>query len=83
MSQSVIFNQEQSTQLPAEPSVNLVTARNSSCGKVMFSQACVIPSVYGGVCLGGSARGSASPHGHFGPFPLPHGHLGLLYFMTC
>ena len=25
-----------------------ITARNSSCGKVMFSQACVIPSVKGG-----------------------------------
>ena len=32
-----------------------ITARNSSCGKVMFSQVCVIPSVHGGwgVCLGG------------------------------
>ena len=32
----------------------LITAPNSSCGKVMFSQACVIPSVQwgrGGVCL--------------------------------
>ena len=26
---------------------SLVTARNSSCGKVIFSQACVIPSVHG------------------------------------
>ena len=24
------------------------TIRNSTCGKVMFSQACVIPSVHGG-----------------------------------
>ena len=25
---------------------NIFTARNSSCGKVMFPQACVIPSVH-------------------------------------
>ena len=35
---------------------SLVTARNSSCGKVIFSQACVIPSVHGwgwgwGACI--------------------------------
>ena len=30
-----------------------ITARNNSCGKVMFSQVCVIPSVQ----VGGSARG--------------------------
>ena len=43
----------------------IVNARNSSCGKVMISQACVIPSVHrgsasggqhpGGVCIGGGA----------------------------
>ena len=38
-----------------------VTARNSSCGKVMFSQVCVIPSVHmGGLHPGGSAWGFAS-----------------------
>ena len=31
----------------------LVTTCNSSCGKVMFSQACVIPSVHRGAGLGG------------------------------
>ena len=30
-----------------------ITARNSSCGKVMFSQAYVIPSVHGGGLPGG------------------------------
>ena len=62
---------------------NSFTARNSSCGKVMFSQVCVIPSVRGegvciqwglpggsacGVCLGGSAsRGSAYIKGGLHP----------------
>ena len=44
--------------------VPLITARNSSYGKVMFSQTCVIPSVHGGVgfpvCITGHmTRGSA------------------------
>ena len=29
----------------------LITVRNSSCGKVMFSQACIIPSVHMGLCV--------------------------------
>ena len=42
------------------------TARNISCGKVMFSQACVILSVHGGglhlgrVCPGGLASGGSA-----------------------
>ena len=57
-----------------------VTARNSSCGKVMFSQACVIPSVHrvgvggypsmqwdGGVCPGGVCPGGVSVQGVFLP----------------
>ena len=32
-------------------SSHFITARNSSCGKLMFSQAFVIPSVHSGVCL--------------------------------
>ena len=32
----------------------LDTTRNSSCGKLMFSQVCVIPSVHwGGLCVSG------------------------------
>ena len=31
----------------------LITVHNSGCGKVMFSQACIIPSVYGGGGGGG------------------------------
>ena len=27
---------------------SFITARNSSCGKVMFSHVCIIPSVHGG-----------------------------------
>ena len=39
-----------------------LTARNSSYGKVMFSQMCVIPSVHRGVCIqsGLHPAGSAS-----------------------
>ena len=29
----------------------IVSVRNSSCGKVMFSQACVKNSVHGGACV--------------------------------
>ena len=33
--------------------IHIFTARNSSCGKVMFSQACVKNSVHGGAWQGG------------------------------
>ena len=33
---------------PCAVVILIITARNRSCGKVMFSQACVIPTVYGG-----------------------------------
>ena len=44
---------------------NIITARNSSCRKVIFSKACVIPSVHrGGLHPGGSAyRGGLHPRG--------------------
>ena len=38
--------------------IYFITARNGSCGKVMFSQVCVIPSVHGGR---GPAQGSMLP----------------------
>ena len=34
--------------------VSFITVRKRSCGKVMFSQACVKNSVWGAVCLSGS-----------------------------
>ena len=38
----------------------VITARNSSCGKVMFSQACIIPSVHmGGGCVAGETATAA------------------------
>ena len=40
---------------------NIITIRNSSCGKVMFSQACVKNSVHGGACL---ARGACVVGGY-------------------
>ena len=54
----------------------IITARNSSCGKVMFSQVCIIPSVHGGR---GSASGGGLPRGIvWGGLPgggLPGGNL--------
>ena len=38
----------------------IVTVRNGSCGKVMFSQACTIPSVHRGTCV---AKGSMHGEG--------------------
>ena len=35
----------------------VITVRNSGCGKVMFSQACVKNSVHWGVCMGGCMSG--------------------------
>ena len=63
---------------------HLVTAHNSSCGKVMFSQVCVIPSVWGlggspwrgmhpGVCIQGDM-----PSGVYIPEFLHRGGLGRL-----
>ena len=46
---------------------SLVTARNSSCGKVIFSQACVIPSVHG--------EGGVYPSMQWGTGCLPRGCL--------
>ena len=42
--------------------LKLFTVRNSICGKVMFSQACVIPSVHGGreFCQGGLHPGESA-----------------------
>ena len=41
----------------------IITVRNSSCGKVMFSQACVKNSVHsGGVCLGPQADTPLNRH---------------------
>ena len=45
---------------------SLVTARNSSCGKVIFSQACVIPSVHGG---GGGGVAGVYPSMQWGRLP--------------
>ena len=70
----------------------IFTARNSNCGKVMFSQAYVIPSAHGGglpggrVCLGGLPRGvriqgasaSGDPHrAGVGQPPPPIGDYGI------
>ena len=47
----------------------IITARNSSCGKVMFSQACVKNSVYkGGACVagGGVCMAGGGMHGQGG-----------------
>ena len=48
----------------------MFTSRNSSCGKVMFSQACIIPSVHGvGLAKGGGtcvAKGSCVVKGGCG-----------------
>ena len=47
----------------------LITVHNSGCGKVMFSQACIIPSVYGGgeACVAkGGMCGKGGAHGKMG-----------------
>ena len=50
--------------------IHIITTCNSSCGKVLFSQACVIPSVHrGGTCvevggMHGNGRGCAAKGGH-------------------
>ena len=62
----------------------LVTACNSSCGKVMFSQACVKNSVHGGRGCLPLVRGDAHPLGRHSPGRHPlgrhppgrHPHLG-------
>ena len=42
----------------------IITVRNSSCGKVMFSQACVKNSVHRGACMaGGHAWWEGGMHG--------------------
>ena len=41
----------------------VITVRNSSCGKVMFSQACVKNSVHWGVCMGGCMSGGTCCRG--------------------
>ena len=54
------------------PFNNLITVRNSSCGKVMFSQACVKNSVQGG-CLPHCICWDTPPDTHTSPghTPLP------------
>ena len=49
----------------------LVTTRNSSCGEVMFSQACVKNSVHGGGVSQHSFGQSHSPLGRHPTFPSP------------
>ena len=44
--------------------VYIFTARNNSCGKVMFSQACVKNSVHGG---GAKGQGGVHPPGQTPP----------------
>ena len=44
-------------QLPKGVLQPIITVRNSSCGKVMFSQACVKNSVQGGACVAGGMHG--------------------------
>ena len=47
----------------------IVTVSNSSCGKIMFSQACIIPSVHRGgwgMCSKGGMHGEGGMHGKGG-----------------
>ena len=45
---------------------DIYTVRNSSCGKVMFSQVCVKNSVHRGSCVCGEGRGGMHGEGGAG-----------------
>ena len=61
-------------------SIQIFTVRNSSCGKVMFSQTCVKNSVHeeGGGGLSASGSGGCTPPGQTPPHP-QDGHCSRRY----